>query len=106
VIGGGHTGINHLLQDDLLDVVGREAALGQCGSNVQAESIPRTERQQRFDDKHTARAIVEMWSGPDLTESIARDQFLEFGVEGVPVGDPLSTQASPRTLRRLLMPLS
>jgi hypothetical protein len=34
VIGGGHAGINRLLQNDLLDVVGREAAFGQRGCEL------------------------------------------------------------------------
>src|SRR5690349_8451678 len=55
---------------------------------MQAEFVPGTERQQRTDDEHAPRAIVEMRSAPDLAKRIARDHVLEFGVERVAIGKP------------------
>src|SRR6516162_2850178 len=84
---GGHAAVDRLLQKNFLDVIRRKATLGEGGANMQAEFVPLTERDEGADDKHAARTLVEMRSGPDLAPGIARDQVLEFDVERISVGD-------------------
>ena len=54
VVGRGHAAIDRLLQQDFLDVVGREAALGQRRAHMQAEFIPLAERDHGADHQHAA----------------------------------------------------
>src|SRR4029077_5045854 len=86
VIGRRHAAIDRLLQNDFLDVVGREAAFRECGAHVQAEFIPLAERYQGADHEHAPRAMIEMRPGPDIAPGVAGDQVLEIAVERVAVG--------------------
>src|SRR5260370_10872922 len=86
MIGGGRAAIDSLLQYDLLDVIGREAAFGQRRAYVQTKFVPLAERNQSADDKHTAGALVEMRPGPDIGPGMARDQVDEVSIEGIHVG--------------------
>ena len=87
VVGGGHAAIDRLLQQDFLDVVGGEAALGERRAHMQAEFVPLPERDHGADHQHAPGAMVEMRPGPDIAPGIARDQVLEIGVERIAVGD-------------------
>src|SRR5438128_12637484 len=62
VIAHRHAAIDRLLQNDLLDIVGREAALGERCAHVHAELFPPPDRHHGADDEHAARALVEMRS--------------------------------------------
>src|SRR6266404_1155006 len=86
MIGGGHAAIDRLLQDDLLDVIGREAAFGQCRAYVQTKFVPLAERDQSADDKHATGALIEMRPGPDIGPRMARDQVDEVSIKGIHVG--------------------
>src|SRR4029077_259526 len=83
VVGGWHTAIDRLLQQNFLDVVGRETTFGKCCSDVQAELVPLSERDHSADHQHTPGAMIEMWPGPDLAPGMTRDQIDEFGVERI-----------------------
>jgi hypothetical protein len=82
VIGGRHAAIDRLLQDDLLDVVRREAAFGEGGAHVHPELFPFVEREHGADHQDAARALVVMRARPDLAPGRARDEVLEFLREG------------------------
>src|SRR5215475_13433719 len=60
VIAGRRAAIGGLLQDDLLDVVGREPALGEGGAHVQAKLVPGAERHHGADHQDAAGALVEV----------------------------------------------
>ena len=79
--------IDRLLEQDFLDVVGGEAALGERRPHVQAEFVPLSERNHGADHQHPSGALVEMRPGPDLAPGVARDHVLKIGVERVAVGD-------------------
>src|SRR5258705_10360171 len=66
VIAHRHAAIDRLLQNDLLDIVGREAALGERCAHVHAELFPPPDCHHGADDEHGARALVEMRPRPDL----------------------------------------
>src|SRR5262249_4610164 len=86
VIAHRYAAIDRLLQDDFLDVVGREAALDERGAQVHAELLPPPDRHHGADDQDAARAFVEMRSRPDLAPGAAGDEILPLGVERIPVG--------------------
>src|SRR5262249_44795592 len=86
VIAHRHAAIDGLLQNDFLDVVGREGALGECCAHVHADLLPPPNRHHGADDEHAARALVEMRSRPDLAPGAARDEILPLGVKRIPVG--------------------
>src|SRR5215471_7281152 len=81
-----HAAIDRLLQNDLLDVVGRKAALDQRCAQVHAELLPPPDRHHGADHEHAARALVEMRSRPDLAPGAAGDEILPLGVKRTPVG--------------------
>src|SRR5215467_10149605 len=81
-----HAAIDRLLQNDLLDIVGREAALGERCAHVHAELFPSPDRHHGADDEHAARALVEMRSRPDFAPGAAGDEVLPLGVKRIPVG--------------------
>src|SRR5262249_53570525 len=86
VIADRHAAIDRLLQNDLLDIVGREAALSERCAYVHAELSPPPDRHHGADDEHAARALVEMRSRPDLAPGAAGDEVLPLGVKRIPVG--------------------
>src|ERR1700730_15465200 len=86
MIGGGYAAIDRLLQYDLLDIIGREAALRQRRADVKAEFIPLTERDQGADHQDAAGAPGGMRPGPDIGPRMTRDQVDEVGVEGIHAG--------------------
>jgi hypothetical protein len=49
-------------------------------------SSPPPDRHHGADDEHAARALVEMWSRPDLAPGAAGDEILPLGVERIPIG--------------------
>src|ERR1700759_2172586 len=63
VIAGRRAAIGGLLQDDLLDVVRREATLGESGAYVQAELIPGAERHHGADHQDAAGGVAEEPAG-------------------------------------------
>ena len=81
MVGGGHAAIDRLLQQDFLDVVRRNAALGQGRAHVQANFIPLAERHHGADHQYAAGAFVEMRPRPDLAPRMTRDEVDEVGVE-------------------------
>src|SRR5262249_3430275 len=81
-----HAAIDRLLQNDLLDVVGREAALDQRCARVHAELLPPPDRHRGPDHERAARALVEMRSRPDLPTRAEGDEILPLGVKRIPVG--------------------
>ena len=83
MIGGRHAAIDRLLQQNFLDVVGRESALGKRCAHMQAKLVPLAERHHGADHQHAPRAVIEMRTGPDLTPGIAGDEIDEVGVESV-----------------------
>src|ERR1700689_5916400 len=87
MVGRGHAAIDRLLQEDFLDIVGREAAFRQRGAHMQAEFIPLAERYHGADHQHAPGPLVEMRPGPDFTPGMARDQVDELAVERIPAGD-------------------
>src|SRR5216684_6569625 len=86
MIGGGYAAIDRLLQYDLLDVVGREAALRERRADVQLKFIPLAKPQQGSDHQYPAGALVEMRTGPDIRPRMTRDQIDEIRIEGIGVG--------------------
>src|SRR5207253_2606392 len=80
---------DRLLQQDLLDIIRREAAFRERRADVQAEFVPLGERHHGADHEHAAGALIEMRTGPDLTPGVTRDQVLEIGIERIPAGDRL-----------------
>src|SRR5215831_13181029 len=81
VVAGRRAAIDRLLQDDLLDVVGREAAVGKRGAHMQLELVPLTERHHGADHQHATGTLVVVRTRPDLAPDVARDHLLEFAVE-------------------------
>src|SRR5947208_15964394 len=86
MIGGRYAAIDRLLQDDLLDVVGREAALRERRADVQLKFIPLAKRQQGSDHQHPTGTLIEMRTGPDIRPGMTRDQVDEISIEGISVG--------------------
>src|SRR3984893_18511632 len=101
MIGGGYAAIDRLLQYDLLDVIGREAALRQGRADVKAEFIPLTERDQGADHQYAAGALVEMRPGPDIGPRVTRDQVDEVRVKGIDVGGRFVDPGIPKHLAAL-----
>src|SRR5262249_45623347 len=86
VIANRHATIDRLLQNDLLDVVGREAALDQRRAQVHAELLPPPDRHHGADHEHAPPALVQMRSRPYLAPGAASDKVLPLGVKRIPVG--------------------
>src|SRR6266511_3692457 len=80
-----HAAIDRLLQDDFLDVFGREAALDERGAQLHAKLLPPADRHHGANDQHAAGALVEMRPRPDLAPGAAGDEILPLGVERIPV---------------------
>jgi hypothetical protein len=98
-----------LLEDDLLDVVGRKAAFDQRRPHMHAEFFPSADGHHGADDQDAAHALVEMWTCPDLAPGAAGDEILKLGIEGVAVGisaiDPRVSQDFSARLRALSVAL-
>jgi hypothetical protein len=75
------------MQRNFLDVVRREAALGERGADVQAKFVPLAECNHGADHQHAPRVVIEMRPGPDLSPGVAGDEIDEIGVEGIPALD-------------------
>src|SRR5262245_575798 len=69
VIAHRHPAIDRLLQNDFLNIVGREAALDERCAQVHAKLLPPPDRHHGADDEDAARALVEMRSRPDLAQA-------------------------------------
>src|SRR5262245_29622236 len=76
-----HTAIDRLLQDDLLDVLYREAALDERGAHVHAEFLPASDRHHGADHQDAPRARIEMRPRPYLRPGAAGDEILPLGIE-------------------------
>jgi hypothetical protein len=66
VVGGRHAAIERLLQQDFLDIIRRESALGERGTDVKTEFVPLAERNHGADHQHASGALIEMRPGPDF----------------------------------------
>src|SRR6185436_16327507 len=75
VIADRHAAIDRLLQDDLLDVVGGEAALNQRGAHVHTELLPPADRHHRANDENAPGALLEMRPRPDLAPGTAGNEI-------------------------------
>jgi hypothetical protein len=106
VVVGRHAATDGLLQHYFVDIVRRESAFGERGTDVKAEFVPLAERDHGADHQHAPGALIEMRPGPDFAPCVARDQVDESALnEFLPAMD-LSTQAPPSTLRRWAKPSS
>jgi len=99
-----HAAVYCLLQQDLLDVVGREPALGEGRAHVQAELVPGAERHQGADDQDAARAFVEMRPGPHFAPGAPVMNSWNSLLNAVLPTLARSTAAEPNTCRRRAIP--
>src|SRR5205085_3464585 len=70
--------ISGRLDDNLLQLVLREVALSQSGTHVQAEFVPRAQRDH--EGHEAARLQIDARPRPDFAPGLARDLLLDFGV--------------------------
>ena len=65
-VGGRRAAVDRLLEDDLLQIAGREPAFRQRRPDVDPELVPLLEGQQGADHQHPPGPLVEAGAGPDL----------------------------------------
>ena len=79
-VGGGDAAVDGGLQDELLDLVDREAVAA-CCPDVQGQLLVVAPRDQRGEGDQGAAATVEPRSGPDATPGVLGDELLEVARE-------------------------
>src|SRR5689334_18120246 len=81
MVGGRNATIDRLLQDDFLDVLGCESALGNRCAHMHSEFVPFVESKHCSNHEDSARALVIVGPGPNLSPGRTRDKILELLVE-------------------------
>src|SRR5581483_11194048 len=81
MVGGRHSAVDRLLQNDFLDVVRRKSSFCEGRAHVHAEFLPLTEGQHRSNDKNSPGALIIMRARPYLSPGRARDEILELRIE-------------------------
>src|SRR5256885_2972779 len=109
VIGCRHTAVNRRLQQHFLDLIAGDTVV-ECGADVQPEFVRPVQRHHHRHRDQAAGVPRQARAGPYLAPGIARDQFLEFLVEGVAAGQrPIDmgvTEHRPTHLQSIRVPLA
>src|SRR5690606_21553562 len=83
-VGGWHPRIDGVLQQHLLELVGRQArgiGGGEGGAHVQLEFFPAAQRERHGQYHHAARLVRQARAAPDIVPRVAGDQVLVIGGE-------------------------